>query len=264
MTLRRAAAIFLASLCLALALGAQEAAKNPEAGKPAAAQSEQKPAPAKDAEAAQHAREPGPSRELAEASREAAGEAEPNAKFKESPSVQWFARHTGLGNKTAYWVLVGLNFVIIAGAIAAFWRSKIPAMFRARTAAIQKGIEEARQAGEEASRRLAEIEQRLAKLDAEIAAMRAAAEAEAAAEEERIRAAAEDDKRKVIAMATQEIVAAERAARRELKSYAAELAVGLAEQRVRVDGDTDRALVRSFVEQIGEAEGNGSPRKETS
>lgn len=210
--------------------------------------------------AGQHAaQEPSPSGELAEASEKAAGEDEA-AGFKQSASVLWIAHMTGLGPKSAYWALVGLNFVIIAVIIALFWKAKIPAMFRARTAAIRKGMEEARKASEEASRRLGEIEQRLAKLDSEIAGMRAAAETDAVAEEARIRAAAEEDKRKVIEMAEQEITAAARSARRELKAYAAKLAVSLAERRMQVDARTDEALVRSFVAQLGETDGRKEKR----
>ena len=60
-------------------------------------------------------------------------------------------------------------------------------MFRARTAAIQKAMQEAQKASEDARRRLAEIESRLMKLDGEIGMMRNAAENEAAAEEARIK-----------------------------------------------------------------------------
>jgi F-type H+-transporting ATPase subunit b len=125
-------------------------------------------------------------------------------------------------------------------------------MFRTRTANIQKGMEEARKASEEANRRLADIESRLAKLDAEIGAMRAVAEQEAAAEEQRIVAAAEEDKRKIVGSAEAEIAAAAKMARRDLKAYAADLAVTLAEKRVHVDIATDQALVRTFVEQLND------------
>ncbi len=206
------------------------------------------------------AQETSPSGELAEASREAAGEHDEAAGFKQSASVLWIAHVTGLGPKSAYWVLVILNFAIIAVLIGLFWKSKIPAMFRARTSAIRKGMEEARKASEEASRRLGEIEHRLEKLDSDIAGMRAAAEAEAAAEEVRIRTAAEEDKRKVVERAEQEITAAARSARRELKAYAAELAVTLAERRIRVDASTDQALVRSFVAQLGGTDGQKENR----
>ncbi len=198
--------------------------------------------------------------QLAEASNEAAGEEDETAAFKESPSVRWVAKATGLHAKTAYWLLVAVNFGVVAVLIIVIWKAKIPTLFRSRTAAIRKGMDEAQKASAEASRRLGEIEQRLAKLDSEIASMRAAAEADAAAEEARIREAAEEDKRKVVEMAEQEITAAARSARRELKAYAAELAVTLAERQIRVDANTDQALVRSFVAQLGESDGQKENR----
>jgi len=41
------------------------------------------------------------------------------------------------------------------------------------------------------------------------------------------------------------------AARRELKAYVAELAVELAEKKIRVSKDADEALVRAFTTQLG-------------
>jgi len=52
--------------------------------------------------------------------------------------------------------------------------------------------------------------------------------------------------------AGQEVEAAARLAQRDLKAYAAELAVSLAEKRIQVDAATDRALVESFVGQLGQ------------
>lgn len=192
----------------------------------------------------------GVSQELTEASREAAGEGEENAQFKHSPSVRWLAGITGLSLKSAYWLAIAVNFIIIAAAILWFMKSNLPAMFRTRTQSIQKTMEEARRASQDANRRLSEIENRLARLDAEIAAMRTSAEQEAAAEDERIRAAAEQDGRKIVEAAQNEIEAAARLAKRELKAYAAELAVSLAERRIHVDPTTDRALVQRFTREL--------------
>ena len=80
--------------------------------------------------------------------------------------------------------------------------------------------------------------------------MRAAAEKEAAAEEARIKAAAEEDARKIIQAAEQEIAAAAKTARRELKAYAASLAVSLAAKQIRVDPASDQALVQDFAAQL--------------
>jgi F-type H+-transporting ATPase subunit b len=191
-------------------------------------------------------------RELAHTSNEAAGEEQDETKqFKESPSVQWVARHTGLSLQAAYWVLVSLNFAIIAALVVWGWKKNVPAMFRARTENIRKNLEEARQASEDANRRLSDIESRLSRLDGEISEMRQKAEAEGVAEEERIRVAAEEDRRKVVEAAEQEIDAVARAARRDLKAYAASLAVSLAEKRIHVDAATDQALVSGFVRDLG-------------
>src|SRR5664280_1780016 len=124
-------------------------------------------------------------------------------------------------------------------------------MFSDRTQAIQKGIREAQTASAEAARRLSDIEARLAKLDTEVAEIRTSAEREAAAEEQRILQAAEDDKRKVLESVETEIGAIARNARRELKTYAATLAVDLASRNIKVDDTTDQALLREFVGQLG-------------
>ena len=197
-----------------------------------------------------NAAELGPEQELDEASREAAGE-DATAEFKHSDTVRWLARITGLTPFAAYWVFVVLNFAIIAVLLALIMKSKLPGAFRARTDGIQKAIAEARKASAEAQRRLGEIEGRLARLDAEIAGMAAAAESEAQKEEARILAAAGDDKRKIVEDAQQEIDAAARLARAELRAYVGELAVGLAEKRIQVSAATDQQLVRSFVDELG-------------
>jgi F-type H+-transporting ATPase subunit b len=195
--------------------------------------------------------------ELAHESKEAA-EGDEHAQFKHSPTVRWVAQKLGISEQAEFWVLYSIDFLIIALAIAWFWKSNIPAAFRARTATIRKTMDEARAASADANRRLSEIEGRLSKLDQEIAQMRVSAEAEAAAEEQRIRAAAEEDSRKIVAAAQAEVESSGRLARRELKAYAAELAVTLAEQRMKVDADTDRALVQKFSRELTSTDGRES------
>lgn len=191
-------------------------------------------------------------RQLAHESKEAAGEEKDEmAEFKQSASVRLIARLTGLNLQQSYWLSVVLNFVVIAAVMVWAGRKYLPGMFRDRSAAIQKAMQEAQKASEEARRRLAEIESRLMKLDVEIGMMRDAAEKEGAAEEVRIQAAAEQDARKIVISAEQEIAAAAKAARRQLTAYAADLAVGLARKQIHVDAATDQALVRNFSGQLG-------------
>jgi F-type H+-transporting ATPase subunit b len=214
---------FLVLLCLALALVPRTFAQEPPS--------------------------PNSSGGLAHESREAAGEDE-TAAFKKSPSVQLVARLTGLSRENAYWLSMGANFVIIAGVILWFSKKNLPGLFRSRTASIQKAMAEARQASEEAKQRLSEIEGRLSRLDAEIAAMRETAERGTVEEEARVKAATEEDIRKVMESAEQEIVAAGKMARRELTRHAADLAVSLAQTQIQVNDSQDEALLRGFARQL--------------
>jgi F-type H+-transporting ATPase subunit b len=189
-------------------------------------------------------------------SREAAGEGE-NAEFKHSATVRKIAEKTGLSVNQVYWLSVLVNFGVIF--IVILWAAKknLPAAFRNRTAQIQKAMEEARKASEDANRRLAEIESRLSQLDSEIGQMRSAAEQDAAAEETRVRAAAEEDTRKIVQSAEQEIAAAAKSARRELASHAASLAVSLAAKQIHVDQATDESLLRDFMRGLSSSEKDG-------
>jgi F-type H+-transporting ATPase subunit b len=77
--------------------------------------------------------------------------------------------------------------------------------------------------------------------------MQASAEREATAEEARIQKAAEEDIRKVVLSAEQEIAAAAKQARRELSNHTAGLAIALASKQINVDPDTDHTLIRTFA-----------------
>jgi F-type H+-transporting ATPase subunit b len=198
-------------------------------------------------------RQPGFAQQLTRETREAAGEdkeEKDKAAFKQSASVRFIARKFGISPETASFISFLFNFGVIVGIFVWATRKHLPGAFRARTAAIQKAMQEAQKASEEARRRLAEIESRLKKLDVEIGMMRDAAEREAAAEEARIHAAAEEDVRKMLESAQQEIAAAAKAARRQLTAYAADLAVGLAQKQIHVDAAADQRLVRNFAGQL--------------
>ena len=205
---------------------------------------------------AEHATNPNqkPERELTNASEAASPEGEEEEEYvqlKQSASFRWVAKTLGTTPKTAYWLLFILNFALLAGTIAFVVRKSLPLAMRTRTEGIQKGIEDARKASVEATARLSEIEARLSRLDGEVAALKATAETDFSAEEARIKQQDEEDARHVVESAEQEIAAATRTAQRELKTFAAELAVSLAEKKIKVDQRTDEELVRGFVSQLG-------------
>jgi F0F1-type ATP synthase membrane subunit b/b' len=219
---------------------------------------EQPAAPPKQEQSDDSAKQSSLPQQVVHETREAAGEEKDDkAEFKQSPSVRFIARITGLSTGNAYLLSVLLNFAVIGGVIVWVSRKYLPGAFSARTAAIQKAMQEAQKASEEARRRLAEIESRLMKLDVEIGMMRDAAEKDAAAEEARIQAAAQEDARKMVEAARQEIASAAKTARRELTAYAADLAVGLAQKQIHVDAATDKVLVRSFAGELGASEASG-------
>ena len=220
------------AITIAIPLQAQE---NPNPASTAAPQGQAKPV------------QPSPKHE-GEEQLEQGGEADA---IRNAPAVRYISRHTGLTRNQAYWLCIGLNFAIIFLAIAGLMRKMLPGYFKGRTSTIQKGIEEARKMSEDARRRLAEVEGRLSRLDAEIAGMQREAEENAKAEEQRLLAAGEEERRRIVASAEQEIDMAANTARRELKAYVAELAVQLAEKKIRVSNDTDEALVRAFTTQMG-------------
>jgi F-type H+-transporting ATPase subunit b len=194
--------------------------------------------------------------QLAHESREAAGEDDQD-QFKKSSSVNWIATKTGLSLEHAYWLSILLNFAVVAGLILWVSKKNLPGLFRDRTNSIQKAMQDAQRASEEANRRLKDIDARLSQLEDEIGKMRASAEADAVAEEERIKAAAEEDGRKIIESAEQEIAAAAKSARRELQAYAADLAVALAIKQIKVDSVTDQGLIRNFADQLSRTEPDG-------
>lgn len=242
--------LWVVSFVVALVLAAsaafgQEPGNSPEMKAEKSAPTESKP----EVKKGEH---PGFGAQLAKETREAAGEEEDEtAQFKQSASVRALAKLTGGNLQHAYWLAVLLNFAVIAGVLYWAGRKFLPGAFRARTAAIQQAMEDARRASEDATRRLSEIESRLARLGDEISAMKTAGEADLAAEEARIKAVAEEDARKIVESAEQEISAISKAARRDLTSYAADLAIALAKKQIHVDAATDSSLVRNFADRLG-------------
>lgn len=241
-------------LTAALMLGVFALAQEHKAAEPA--KSEPQKASETKSEPAAAGHEAAAQGEHGAARSEGEGEADTHKQFTESPSVKWIAAKLGVDVKTAYWISVILNFGVLAGMFIYLGRKSVPQMFRDRTSAIQKGMEEAREASAKAAARLTEIEARLGKLDTEIATMRSQAENEACAEEERLKAATEEEKRKIVQSAEQEIAAAANSARRDLKNLAAELAVSLAEKKISVDENTDKSLVREFANSLNAKGGN--------
>jgi F-type H+-transporting ATPase subunit b len=142
-----------------------------------------------------------------------------------------------------------INFAIVVLVVLWAFGKKLPPVFRANAETISSAITKATAAKAEADRQLAEAEARLARIDQEIIALRAAADKEAAADAERIREMAKSDSEKISVVAKAEIEAAERAAQMELKALAANLAVDGAESLLvkQLTAQAQESLVNGFV-----------------
>jgi F-type H+-transporting ATPase subunit b len=177
-------------------------------------------------------------------------EEDENEKYRHSDTVRALGAKFGLDAEGAATAFTVLNFVVLAALVGWFLVKSLPKTFRDRSTAIQKQLVDARTATEEASARLNSVEDRLSKLDGQIATMRAQAEKDSAHDEERIKASVEDDKQKILAAAEQEITAATALAQRQLQQYAAELAIEQAARKLVVTAETDRLLVQNFAQRL--------------
>ncbi len=196
----------------AIALYAQEGHEPPKSGEPAKA-GEHSPA----------------------ASHEAPGEGHGGG-HEEGPGIIW------------KWA----NFAILAGGLGYLISKNAGPFFATRSQQIRQDMVDSQEARRQAEARAADVDRRLAALDAEIAALRSDSQREAQAETERLARHAAAEVAKIQAHAEQEIASAGKAARTDLKRYSAELAIDLAEKRLRdrMNPETQQALVRGFVRDL--------------
>jgi F-type H+-transporting ATPase subunit b len=186
----------------------------------------------------------------AQSSEKNKAEVDENDAFLHSASVRALGAKLGLNAEQAATAFTVANFAVLAVLVGWFLAKTLPKTFSDRNTAIQKHLVDARTATEEASARLSGVEDRLSKLDAQIAAMQAQADKDAAVEEQRIKANAEEETQKILAAAEQEITAATALARRQIQQYAAELAIEQAARKLVVTAETDRLLVQDFTRRL--------------
>jgi F-type H+-transporting ATPase subunit b len=204
-----------------------------------------------------HPADPGPAAKSAQPAADATEQESGDDVYRYSASVKLLGSWLHLGKETAARLFEYLNFAILAGAILFALRKYLPKTFRANREDIQHRLVDARTATEQANERLAAIERRLSRLDEEIAAIGKQAEKDSFEDEARIKASIETERHRIIEAVTRDIAAASSAAQRDLKRFAAGLAVDRAAQRIALTEDDDRALVREFSQSLGKQARNG-------
>ncbi|HET9528891.1 MAG TPA: ATP synthase F0 subunit B [Blastocatellia bacterium] len=160
----------------------------------------------------------------------------------------------GLLSNLTFWRVVNLLVFVLILVYILRNKIRIGQVFDDRRAAIRKELEQARHDKQEAERRLAEVEARLARLDQDVAEIRAEAELEVQREAERIRKAAAADAEKIKQMAQREIEGAMKSARSELRAFVAEHSVEMAESIIRreIRPDDDRRMLDEYLDNLRE------------
>jgi F-type H+-transporting ATPase subunit b len=189
----------------------------------------------------------------------AADEEEPSDDvYRHSASVRTVGRWLHLDQETAARLFEYLNFAVLAGAVLFALLKILPKTFRENKVNIQHRLLDARTATQQANERLSAIEQRLARLDEEILAISKQAEKDSVEDEARIKRSIEAERRRIVDATTKDISAAASAAQRELKRFAAGLAVDRAGQKMSLTEDDDRALLQEFTQGLSQqAHGGG-------
>lgn len=142
-----------------------------------------------------------------------------------------------------------INFVILIGGLGYVLRKPLAEFFRSRFASIQKGLEEGRKALEASQAQLRAVEDKLARLEAEIAEFKTSALKEMEAERQRLLQSSAEEASRILEAARAQMDTAVRGAKLELRDYAAEKAVALAEEliRTRLDDSGRHRLVAQFA-----------------
>ena len=155
------------------------------------------------------------------------------------------------------WKFVNL-FLFIAAALILHRRFGRPIReaLRSRGEGIKRDLESARAERDQALRKLAEVEGRLGSMDKEVATIAERARLEAEAEKQRIAASTEAEVVKIREQSRREIEAAIKAARHELRTFAAQESVRLAETILKkeIGPDDDARLTGLRVQELGRRE----------
>jgi F-type H+-transporting ATPase subunit b len=168
---------------------------------------------------------------------------------QEAPS-KTAANESEQGDGMIWWKWA--NFAILAVGLGYLIGKNVPPLFRKQSDEITSALAEAAKIKQEAAAYAASVEARLANLQKEIQQLRETAHAEMTAESERVRRETEHHLQRIREQSVQEVALMTRGAKDGLRKYAAELAIGLAEQRIRarMNPATQEKLANGFLSDL--------------
>jgi len=146
-------------------------------------------------------------------------------------------------------ILLWANFAVLAAGLAYLFKKYGAPFLAARSEKISHDIVESARIRQDAEARAAEVDRRLANLESDLAALRVESQKELESQRRQGADRSAAEMANIRTHAEQEIAAAGKLARLELKRYSAELALTLAGQKIqaRMTPETQDALVRGFV-----------------
>lgn len=152
------------------------------------------------------------------------------------------------------WKFVNLCVFILAGLyIHRVFGRPVSEGLRSRREMVRRDLVKAKEERDRALAKLAEVEARLELIDNEVKAIREHSEAEAQAERSRIIQATQTEMTKLREQAQREIESAGKAARHELRVFAAKRSISLAEEIIRrnIRPEDDVRLIDRSVQELG-------------
>jgi F-type H+-transporting ATPase subunit b len=146
-----------------------------------------------------------------------------------------------------------LNFIIVFGGMGYLIAKHGGAFFRGNAKEIAASILEGTAAKAEAERELKQVEVKIARLDQDVAEMRAEAQRNWAAESERLHASGQAEIEKIANAAREELAASERAAQQQVREIAATMAVQRAAAMVssKMNAEVRSRMFQSFLSELG-------------
>ena len=147
------------------------------------------------------------------------------------------------------------NFAVLVGALVYFLRAPIAQYLASRHSQIRQDLVTAADMRAAASAQLAEIEKKMSALPGELEQLRRQGAADVKSEQARIGEATAHERQRLLDQTRREIDMRLRVAKRELTEHAAQLAVQVAEQRIKrsITADDQTRLVQRYASQLREA-----------
>jgi len=145
-----------------------------------------------------------------------------------------------------------VNFGILAGTLWYLLKSPIRGYLEDRGRQIRSDLVNAAEMKQAAATQIEEIDRKLKALPAELEALRTQGAREIAAEEARIQTAAAAERDRLLEQARRDIDLQVKVAERDLVAHAADLAVGVAADRIKtqITDDDQKRLIDRYVGQL--------------